>query len=137
MLVRHDCPGKRVLKWLLFCDHYHISFPKGNFPSKSLPELLGRLEEAQYNVTHLGRGRMKYRFEYSKVQVAYKSWISVAPPPFLRIYLVYSNEHNCAAALRSRHLSDDAHTSRQELQKFLKLRSRFESAIAVRISRSS
>lgn len=67
MLVRHECPGKRVLKWLLFCDHYHISFPRGNFPSKSLPELLGRLvRSTARSVTHLGRGRMKYRFECAR-----------------------------------------------------------------------
>lgn len=98
MLVRHECPGKRVLKWLLFCDHYHISFPRGNFPSKSLPELLGRLVRSTAQRNPFGKRADEVSFRMcSKVQVAYKSWISVAPFP--RVYLVYSNEHDCAAAL--------------------------------------
>lgn len=83
MLVRCERPGKRPPKWLLFCEHYHISFP-GNFPSKSLPESLGRLVRSTERCP-LARGRMKYRFGCSKVQVAYKSRISVAPAAFPRV----------------------------------------------------
>lgn len=64
---------------------------RGNFPSKSPPELLGRLVRSRTNgVLRDGMGqkregcsqdreRMRYRFGCSKVQVAYKSRISVEP----------------------------------------------------------
>jgi len=60
---------------------------RGNFQSKSPPELLGRLVRSRTNGLlregrRQDRERMRYRFGCSKVQVAYKLRISVALAAF-------------------------------------------------------